>query len=555
MAILWPTRADGGDRVGHMDSLRRALGHIVALAEGGAAVLALRTDGVTDDEGARAREDRAGEPTILAWGIDIEAARHLVAALAVDRPPESLDGRPLVTALTELWGGEIATLTLADEAGAIGDLHLLGPHGFAERRTLADARRRRALLGTLVVAARQHQETNRLRQENRQLGSILHFSGDGIVTVDAALRITGFNPAMEAMTAWRAHNVLGRFYYDVLRPRDLQGNPLGFDRDPLVQAIGTGQTVANREIVLLARDDQRVDVSVTAAAVRSPQGQPISGVLNVRDITRSRENEALRSTFVSVVSHELQTPIAIIKGYASTLRREDATWDTETLRDRLAAIEEEADRLNHLVTNVLYASRIQAGGLQMEPTELDLSEVVRGAVRRFVARAPDLDVRVRFPSNCPAVLGDRERIEEVILNLLDNAVKYSPRGRRIRVTGQVTGGEVAVHIADAGQGIPLREQDRIFERFQRVENASTRRTQGAGLGLYICRAIVEAHGGRIWVRSELGKGSTFSFSLPREETAQLPIVLFGGDTRQQATPPVPAAGGAEARGQQEAMKR
>ncbi len=217
-----------------------------------------------------------------------------------------------------------------------------------------------------MTAIRQQQEVTRLRQENRQLSSILHFSGDGIVTVDEQLRITGFNPAMEQMTAWRTHEALGRFYYDVLRPHDFQRTPLGYNRDPLVHAIATGRAVTDQEMILLARDGQQVYVSVTAAAVRSPQGQPISGVLNVRDITRSREAEELRSTFVSVISHELQTPIAIIKGYASTLAREDAHWDAETVRERLEAIEEEADRLNHLVQNILYASRIQAGGLKME---------------------------------------------------------------------------------------------------------------------------------------------------------------------------------------------
>jgi K+-sensing histidine kinase KdpD len=267
--------------------------------------------------------------------------------------------------------------------------------------------------------------------------------------------------------------------------------------------------------------------------VRSPHGEPVSGVLNLRDITRIRENEQLRSTFMSIISHELQTPIAIIKGYASTLRREDARWDEQTIRGRLEAIEEESDRLHHLVANLLQASRIQAGGLKMDPGPLDLAEMTRKVVRKFAARSPHHTLRAHFPENMPTVWADRERIEEVLLNLLDNAVKYSPNASLIRIEGQVTDEAVIVSVGDKGMGIPLREQGRIFDRFQRVDNAASRTTQGAGLGLYICRAILEAHGGSIWVESELGKGSTFFFSLPRMEKTQLPMVLFGA--REQKT--------------------
>jgi PAS domain S-box-containing protein len=530
MAILWPTSLPEPAKPG--EALRRALGHAVALAEGGAGVLALRSDG-DEEEPQAATLDAKTEPRLIVSGISRDAARRLIAALAQDRPPEPLDGRPRVVVLSELWAGEVATVTLADATGVVGEAHLLGPLGFATRRALADPARRQALVGALMTAIRQQQEVTRLRQENRQLSAILHFSGDGIVTVDEQLRITGFNPAMEQMTAWRTHETLRRFYYDVLRPHDFQRTPLGYNRDPMVRAIATGRAVSDQEMILLARDGQEVYVSVTAAAVRSPQGQPISGVLNVRDITRSREAEELRSTFVSVISHELQTPIAIIKGYASTLAREDAHWDAATARERLGAIEEEADRLSHLVQNILYASRIQAGGLKMEPEELDLGEVTRSVARRFRAHSPTLDISVRLPSRFPLVMADRERIEEVLMNLLDNAVKYSNRERegltRVDVRGQVTDDEVIISVRDEGEGIPLREQTHIFDRFARLENTADRRTQGAGLGLYICRAIVAAHGGRIWVRSELGRGSNFSFSVPRVKNPDMPNYVFGGD--------------------------
>jgi len=252
----------------------------------------------------------------------------------------------------------------------------------------------------------------------------------------------------------------------------------------------------------------------------------MNGILNIRDITREREQEEQRSTFISVISHELQTPIAIIKGYASTLARTDAMLDSEALHLRLLAVEEEADRLNKLVGNLLYASRIQAGGLQMEITPLELPPLIEGVVRRLQAKSPDISVTLDIPPNLPTVMADRDRIEEVLQNLLDNAIKYSPQRRVVTVTSRATGDEVIVSVSDTGIGISLRDQEEIFTRFRRIGNQLTRTTPGTGLGLYICHAIVEAHGGHIWVESALHEGSTFSFSLPRVEKARLPMVVF-----------------------------
>jgi len=428
---------------------------------------------------------------------------------------------------------ERCSLFVHDQAGAMGVLHYLRPAGVIScfERPGGSEGPLHLFIAHLAAGLRSALKSQLLMKEQRRLAAIFQNSAEGILTVDTAMRIIDFNPAMERLTGWCESEVLGRFYYEVLRPRDRQGNELGLQGSPILQAFA-GQTVVDREMVISARDGQRFDVCVAASCVRSAKGEPMSGILNVRDITREREQEEQRSTFISVISHELQTPIAIIKGYASTLARTDAIFDPVDprfivgLRSRLLAVEEEADRLNKLVSNLLYASRIQAGGLQMDIAPLDLSRLIERMVRRLQASNPGLSVQLDLPSILPTVMADRDRIEEVLQNLLDNAVKYSPGRPALTVACRATGDEVIVSVSDAGMGISLREQEQIFERFHRAGSDVAHSTQGAGLGLYICRAIVEAHGGHIWVESTLHQGSTFSFSLPRAEKAQLPMVVF-----------------------------
>ena len=427
---------------------------------------------------------------------------------------------------------ERCSLLLFDLSGPLGELHYLRAANARSRfecsenaETPGGGSELLLLIAQVAAGLRFALKAQSLLSEQGRLAAIFHYSAEGILTVDNALRIIDFNPAMEHLTGWRESEVLGRFYFEVLRPKDRQGNDLGLQDSPILQAF-VGQLVVDREMVITARDGQRFDVRVTASCVRSARGEPVNGILNIRDITRERQQEEQRSTFISVISHELQTPIAIIKGYASTLARVDVNFEPEVVRPRLVAIEEEADRLNKLVGNLLYASRIQAGGLQMDITALDLGALIAGVVRHLEASRPDVHVTLDIPTNLPTAMADRDRIEEVLLNLLDNAVKYSPRQRELTITCSATGEEVIVSVKDTGMGISIRDQEQIFERFQRVGDPLSPATPGAGLGLYICRAIVEAHGGHIWVESTLHQGSTFSFSLPREEKAQLPMVVF-----------------------------
>lgn len=425
-------------------------------------------------------------------------------------------------------GIERCVLAIDDLSGSLGMLYFLRPatvRSCFER--IPDESMLHLFIVQLAVGLRFALKSQSLVKEQGRLAAIFEHSTEGILTVDNALRIIDFNPAMERLTGWRESEVLGRFYFEVLRPKDRQGNDLGLLDSPILQVFA-GQTVVNRGMRISARDGQCFEVSVTASCIRSAKGEPMNGILNVRDMTREREQEEQRSTFISVISHELQTPIAIIKGYASTLARADAQFDTQTLRSRLVAIEEEADRLNKLVGNLLYASRIQAGGLQMDVIPLDLVPLIRGVVRRLQAKHPGVVVDLVILPNLPTAMADRERIEEVLQNLLDNAVKYSPRQRKLVLNCRATGEEVIVSVSDSGMGISVRDQEKIFERFHRIGDPMSQATPGAGLGLYICRAILEAHGGHIWVESTLHQGSTFSFSLPREEKAQLPMVVFDG---------------------------
>jgi PAS domain S-box-containing protein len=456
--------------------------------------------------------------------------------------PDIISRLNIASEVVEQSGLEYGSLAVYDQKGPLGSLYFLRAANARSclEQAIEDTQqsnvfyqddrkgKRSALysfIAQLAAGLRFAFRSQSLFKEQERLAAIFQNSMDGILTVDKALRIIDFNPTMEQLTGWHKHEVLGRFYFKVLCPQDRFGNDLGLE-DSVILQVFAGQQITNREMIICARDGQRFTVAITASCVRSMLGEPIAGILNIRDLTRERQQEEQRSTFTSVISHELKTPISIIKGYASTLARKDAQFDTQVLQSRLLAIEEEADRLDKLVGNLLYASRIQANGLQMEITSLDLEHLIESVLRRLKAKAPDVSISLSIPEHLPIVMADRDRIEEVLQNLLDNAIKYSPRHPEISIFCFSTGEEAIVSVKDSGMGISVREQEQVFERFQRVGDSHSRSTPGAGLGLYIARAIIEAHGGRIWVESTWREGSTFSFSLPREEKAQLPMVVF-----------------------------
>jgi signal transduction histidine kinase len=254
-------------------------------------------------------------------------------------------------------------------------------------------------------------------------------------------------------------------------------------------------------------------VGITYAPLLASDGSIRNIIATVRDITKFRNAEQIKNTFVSIVSHELKTPVALIKGYVSTLRREDAKWDKNIIKDSLAVIEEEADHLAAMIEDLLDASRLQAGGLTPNLSDISIPSLVERLAERFRTQTDKHTIVVDFPKNFPVILSDEYRISQVISNLVSNAIKYSPGGE-IRISGKVRQDQAIITVGDEGPGIDQADIPYIFDRFYRSDQA-VRQTKGAGLGLYLAKAIVEAHGGRIWVDPQPDTGARICFSLPR----------------------------------------
>jgi PAS domain S-box-containing protein len=370
-------------------------------------------------------------------------------------------------------------------------------------------------------------------REKQRLDAIIEQSADGVMILDNRWRITTFNRAMEQLTGWPREEAIGRPCAEALAIETAQGVNICLADCPLQRRPPEANPIVEGWIT--ARDGRRRYVQSRYSVQRGPKGEFLGAIANVSDITRRKIEEETQNTFVSVISHELKTPVSIIKGYAETLAREDAKWNRKTVREGLHVIGEEADRLARQIGDLLEVSRLQSDGMRLEQTEWQLPPLAAQVTERFAAQAGDgFQFELRFPDDMPAVYADYERTRAVLENLISNAVKYSPEGGIIRVAGRADGDRAIVSVSDQGVGIPPEEQDKLFRRFYRVDNRLRRETQGAGLGLFLSKAIVEAQGGRIWVESQPGRGARFSFTLPLA-TPRLPDLSTTTDDRRPTT--------------------
>jgi PAS domain S-box-containing protein len=418
----------------------------------------------------------------------------------------------MVAAAAGLALSQVVALPLVIDEEFIGAIYIFriggGAFSASDRTLLA------SFADQAAIAVRNAELYQQVSEERGALSAIIDNSAEGVMILDAENKIQVFNRALARMTGWEAQDALGQPAQEVLALRDRQDNPLALPQAPSRRSSAVeARSYVEGDVV--RRGGPPVTVGVSVTPLYDEQDRLVRSILNVVDITRFRQAEELKSTFVSVVSHELKTPVALIKGYAETLRREDADWDGEVMQESLGIIAEEADHLTQLIDSLLEASRIQAGGLKLEATDVSLPRLARKIVDGFQTQTDIHTFEIDFPADFPAVWGDPARLREVLSNLVSNAVKYSPEGGTVWIGGRIDGGGVTVYIADQGMGIPAEEQDRIFDRFHRIDSGLHRRTEGTGLGLYLVKAIVEAHGGRVWVESAPGRGSIFMFSLPK----------------------------------------
>ncbi len=349
--------------------------------------------------------------------------------------------------------------------------------------------------------------------ERERLNAIIENSGDGVMMVNPFRIIKTWNSTLVKLTGISTEDAIGKPCYAVLDLKTRQGVSVCHTQCPILHPPESGQFFA--EGFHERKDGMRIAFADNYSPMFDENNQVTQYIANMRDVTRQREADDLRETLLAVISHELKTPVSIIKGYAGTLAREDAHWDRQTLHEGLAVIEEEADKLNALITNFLEASRLQAGSLKLHITEVFLPEMVGEAVKTLRATTEDHTFSITFPEDFPTIRGDYERLNQVITNLISNAIKYSPAGGTIRIGGETTATTVRFFVADEGIGIPAAEQELIFERFHRVDNGLTRKAPGTGLGLFLVKAVVQAHGGSVWVESAVGAGSTFWVELPK----------------------------------------
>jgi PAS domain S-box-containing protein len=333
---------------------------------------------------------------------------------------------------------------------------------------------------------------------------------DAVLRLDADRRIVEANAAAAELTGFPAEKLIGAGCADLLDPRQRNGRGVlvgGWHTSARLRSVST---IPEEVITIRRADGSDLKTHVTGTYQRDGQGRITGAVLSLREAGRRAHQEASGIEIVSTVSHELRSPLTSVKGYTSLLLNRWERLKDDQKKMMLEQVNHDADRVTRLITELLDISRLETGRLVLRRQLVDLPLLAASVVEKVRLEYPELDAEPEFPEDFPRVYADPDKVEQVLTNLVENACKYAtPVG--MTILGTAGGEEVRVTVTDAGEGIPAEDLPKVFTKFFRRDMG---KPTGSGLGLWISRGLVEAHGGRLSAASEDGKGTTFRFTLP-----------------------------------------
>ncbi|HSW96886.1 MAG TPA: ATP-binding protein [Candidatus Saccharimonadales bacterium] len=351
---------------------------------------------------------------------------------------------------------------------------------------------------------------NKKAQDEAIIGSV----GEGLIGLDQSGSIILINPVAEQILEIAAADVVGKPIFDSYHLYDESDAEIIKEKRPVSITLQTGEKIS-QAYTYIRKDQTKIIISITATPVK--QNDVITGVIEVlRDITHEKEVDRMKTEFISLASHQLRTPLSAIKWFSEMLLGGDAGPLTPEQTDFTKNISESTERMVQLVNSLLNISRIESGRIVVDPHPTDLKELVQGVVTDLKAKITERkqNLVISVHGDLPQINLDPRLIRQVYMNLLTNAIKYTPKEGDITVFISKKDDEVISQITDNGYGIPSAQQGRIFQKFFRAQNVAKIETDGTGLGLYLIKAIIESSHGKIWFKSEEGKGTTFWFSLP-----------------------------------------
>lgn len=346
--------------------------------------------------------------------------------------------------------------------------------------------------------------------KEQNLEAIINGTTDAIIQVGLDRLVSGFNPAAEQLTGYPASLVTGWSCAQLFGCAE--GSGCG-EACLFGKTLESAKPIPYTELRIAGRNGER-HVAASFAPLEVNSATPPRAVAILRDITQQKQIEQMQTDFTAMISHELRTPLALLRGYTETLQH--LTLSPQEQDYCLNGIATTTSQLQKLVEQVLVVSRIEAGRISLECEPLDVHDIIRQTLKSLPASA-SARIQLELAPDLPPLLADATRLEQVLLNLLENALKYSAADSQIIFSATPAGRQVQLQVMDEGIGVPPEEVETLFNKFERASNARQLQLPGTGLGLFICRNIVEAHGGRIKMVSNLGKGSCVTFWLPAAE--------------------------------------